>query len=119
MTITPDNIIFKVMSTRAWQTALKDGVFAGSVDDLRDGFIHLSARHQIRVTLAKHYRNAADLVLIAYNPSDLGPDLKWEVSRGGDVFPHLYAPLPAALALWSKPLTLGADGVPQVPLEIT
>jgi uncharacterized protein (DUF952 family) len=58
------------------------------------------------------------LVLVAFSRSDFGPELKWDASRGGDVFPHLYAPLPTALAQWAKPLTLGADDIPHLPLEI-
>jgi uncharacterized protein (DUF952 family) len=112
------NKIYKVLSDRDWREAMARGEFAGSDDDVRDGFIHLSAAHQLNATLEKYYRNESNLVLVAFDPDALGPKLKWEVSRGGDKFPHLYGALPTALALWSKLMTLGSDGIPLLPLEI-
>lgn len=97
--------------------ACQHGAFAGSRDDLRDGFVHLSAGHQLAGTLAKYFRNQDDLLLIAFRSSDLGPGLKFEPSRGGELFPHLYGPLPTALAVWQRPLKLGPDGVPVVQME--
>jgi len=63
--------------------------------------------------LAKHYRGRANLILVAFDAGDLGGALQWEVSRGGDLFPHLYAPLPMHHALWQRPLDLDAEGVPR------
>ncbi len=96
----------------------------GSADDVRDGFIHLSAAHQVAGTAAKYFRDQPELLLVAFDAAGLGPALKWEPSRGGDVFPHLYSPLPTARALWTKPLPLGVmtnacfqhdDGMPALP----
>lgn len=110
--------VFKVATAAEWTRAMERGAYQGSADDIRDGFIHLSLRHQLDGTLAKHFRQRSDLILIAFEAASLGDALKWEVSRGGDRFPHLYAPLPAARALWTRPLTLGEDGVPQLPQDL-
>lgn len=112
------DIIYKIVSEDEWRRATQSGVYFGSDDDRRDGFIHLSAGHQLAGTAAKHFSGKPGLVLVAFAASALGPKLKWEVSRGGDRFPHLYDGLPAALALWTKPLPLGQDGVPQLPAEL-
>jgi uncharacterized protein (DUF952 family) len=109
--------VYKVLPAGDWQRALKGGAFAGSTDDTRDGFIHLSLAHQLAGTLAKYFRGQNDLLLVAFEATALGPRLKFEASRGGDLFPHLYGPLPTALALWHKPLGLGAGEVPVVNEE--
>jgi len=90
---------------------------AGSADDLRDGFIHLSTREQLTGTIAKHFRGEHDLVLIQFETHLLGEQLRWEVSRGGDLFPHFYAALPTASAGAVHALPLGFDGVPVLPKE--
>lgn len=110
--------VFKVATRAAWQAACRDGVFRGSDDDLRDGFVHLSARHQLLGTLERHFNGQADLVLISFKSADLGNALKWEPSRNGDLFPHLYAGLPTAAARAVYDLTLGADGVPLIPTDV-
>jgi uncharacterized protein (DUF952 family) len=106
-------IVYKIAAAAEWQRALKTGRYSGSADDVRDGFVHLSARHQLRGTLEKHFRNKRDLLLIAFEESRLGPALRWEHSRGGDLFPHLYADLPTSQTLWQQPLRNGADGIPE------
>ena len=111
-------LVFKIANRSDWQDACADGAFAGSDVDRRDGFIHLSARHQLAGTAEKHFSGQPELVLIAFASSALGESLRWEPSRGGDLFPHLYAPLPTAAALWTKPLHLGEDGVPILPLDL-
>jgi uncharacterized protein (DUF952 family) len=111
----PHTIVFKIATVTQWSDAVARGAFDGSKDDQRDGFIHLSAAHQLTGTLTKHFHGQPDLVLIAFSTADLGADLKWEVSRGGEPFPHLYAPLATRLALWTKPLVLDRHGLPQVP----
>jgi uncharacterized protein (DUF952 family) len=93
-------------------------VFSGSDADRRDGFIHFSARHQLLETARKHFAGQSGLVLIAFDAQALGPGLRWELSRGGDLFPHLYAPLPTAAALWTRPLSLGEDGTPELPADL-
>jgi uncharacterized protein (DUF952 family) len=102
--------VYKVLTEAAFEAAQRQGRFAGSADDLRDGFIHLSARHQLEGTLATHFAGQTDLLLLAVDAERLGDDLKWEPSRGGALFPHLYAPLDLAAVLWAEALPLGADG---------
>ena len=101
--------VYKVLTEAAFEEAERKGRFTGSADDSRDGFIHLSAAHQLDGTLAAHFAREAGLVLLAVDTSRLGPALKWERSRGGALFPHLYAPLDLAAVLWTKRLTLGED----------
>ncbi len=112
------NPVYKILTRTHWEEARRAGQYAGSQDDLRDGFIHLSAIHQVAGTAARHFRGIDELVLVALDSERLGSALKWEPSRGGDLFPHFYGPLPTSAALWSKPLPLGADGVPVIPEEV-
>lgn len=111
-------LVYKVMTSAQWLDATARGAFDGSSDDVRDGFIHMSAGDQLRGTLLRHFQAQPDLLLIAFTALDLGGALQWDVSRGGDLFPHLYAPLETRHALWTKPLTIDCDGVPQVPEDI-
>jgi len=110
--------VFKVVSRTAWEDACRRGAFAGSADDRRDGFIHLSQVHQLAGTLARHFRGEHDLVLVEFDAAALGSALRWEPSRGGDLFPHLYGELPAAAAVSVRALVLDAKGVPIVPEDI-
>lgn len=110
-------VIFKIADVNAWSAACAAGLFHGSEADKRDGFIHFSARHQLRETARKHFAGLGGLVLVAFDASALGPNLRWEPSRGGDLFPHLYAPLPTEAALWTRPLALGEDGIPELPAD--
>ena len=103
-------LIYKILSRDAWRAAEAAGVFAGAPVDLADGYIHFSTAEQARETAAKHFAGQADLLLVAIEADSLGAQLKWEVSRGGALFPHLYAPLPTGLALWARPLPLDAGG---------
>lgn len=102
--------IYKICSRPEWEAAERAGAFTGSAVDIKDGYIHFSTSEQAVETAAKHFAGQHDLVLVRVEPESLGADLKWEPSRGGALFPHLYAPLPVALATWVKPLPLGADG---------
>jgi len=77
---------------------------------MQDGYLHFSTGQQVRETAARHFAGQGDLLLIAVDADSLGTDLRYEPSRGGDLFPHLYAPLPLSSVLWVKPLPLGADG---------
>ncbi len=104
--------IFKVIAQSAWDEACREGAFAGSADDLRDGYIHLSTGRQVAETLAKHFKGQSDLVLVEIDARALGDSLRWEPSRGGALFPHLYGPLPMAAARSVQKLTLGPAGVP-------
>jgi uncharacterized protein (DUF952 family) len=110
-------LIFKICDAPEWDAALASGSYAGSEHDRRDGFIHFSTAAQLPGTLAKHYAGREGLVLIAFDAEALGPQLKWEPARDGDLFPHLYAVLPTAAALWTRPLPLGADGAHLIPAE--
>jgi uncharacterized protein (DUF952 family) len=109
------NPVYKILTEAAFREAGLKGHFAGSADDLRDGFIHLSAAHQLAGTLAKHFAGQAGLMLLALDPTRLGPHLEWEASRGGALFPHLYAPLDVSALLWAEPLLLGVEGIHRLP----
>jgi uncharacterized protein (DUF952 family) len=102
-------IIYKICEAELWRQAERAGVFRGASADMRDGFIHFSSASQVRATAAKHFLGVGDLVLIAIDADALGNALKWEASRGGELFPHLYAELPLGAVLWVKPLPLGID----------
>jgi uncharacterized protein (DUF952 family) len=101
--------IYKICESALWREAERAGVFHGAGVDMRDGFIHFSTAAQLRETAAKHFADIDDLMLVAVDAAALGGALKWEVSRGGDLFPHLYGALPLAAVRWAKPLPLDAD----------
>lgn len=111
-------IVYKILSDADWQAAQVHGVYPGSLDDARDGFIHFSTANQLAGTAAKYFRGMAGLVLVAVDAGTLGSALRWEPSRGGALFPHLYAPLDVARAIWVRPMPLGPDGIPVVPSEV-
>ncbi len=96
--------IYKICEREAWQAALATGRYHGSAVDERDGFIHFSTAEQLAETAAKHFARQTDLILVAVEGDALGVQLKWEPSRGGDLFPHLYAILPLTAVRWSRPL---------------
>jgi uncharacterized protein (DUF952 family) len=95
---TMDTLIYKICSRTEWAEALLVGVYRGSEVDRRDGFIHFSTAAQVDETLRKHFAGQTDLVLVSVDPAALGAALRFEVSRGGALFPHLYGDLPPALA---------------------
>jgi uncharacterized protein (DUF952 family) len=101
--------IYKICDEPLWREGERAGVFRGASVDARDGFIHFSSATQVRATAAKHFAGVENLLLIAVDADALGAALKWEVSRDGDVFPHLYGSLPLTAVLWIKPLPLGTD----------
>ncbi len=107
--------IYKISLRAAWQQAEATGVFTGAPVDRADGFIHFSTAGQVRETAAKHFAGQSDLVLAAIDAATLGAALKWEPSRGGALFPHLYGALPMSAVRWTKPLALGADGAHLFP----
>jgi uncharacterized protein (DUF952 family) len=102
--------IYKICSAQLWRDAQRAGQFGGAPLDQRDGFIHFSSAQQVAETAARHFPGATDQVLVAVDGGVLGAALKWEPSRGGDLFPHLYGTLSLDAVLWVKPLPLGADG---------
>jgi uncharacterized protein (DUF952 family) len=91
-------IIYKVATAEQWRAAESTGAFAGAPIDLADGYIHFSTATQVAETLAKHFAGQRDLLLIAVDAGQLGDALRWEVSRGGQLFPHLYGRLATAAA---------------------
>lgn len=110
-----DERIYKIMAASEWQAAQAAGVYDGSAHDRRDGFIHFSTAAQAPETAAKHFAGQADLLLLAIDAGRLGDALKWEPSRGGQLFPHLYGPLPAGAVLRVDALPLGANGLHRFP----
>ncbi len=111
----PMTIIYKISPKQAWRDAQSAGVFSGAAIDVADGYIHFSAAHQVRETATKHFRGQSDLILAGIDAKALGDALKWELSRGGDLFPHLYGPLPMHAVVSLVDLPLDQDGVPVVP----
>ena len=103
-------LVFKILETGEWRAAELAGVFAGAAVDVVDGYIHLSTADQAPDTVAKWFASRDDLTLVAIDAASLGDSLVWEVSRGGALFPHLYAALPLSAVVWSRPLPLGPDG---------
>ena len=93
------SLIYKILPRAEWEAACAKGLFEGSAIDLKDGFIHFSAADQWAETLARHFAGQPDLLLVAVDADALGPELKWEVSRGGALFPHLYGAMPTDLAV--------------------
>jgi uncharacterized protein (DUF952 family) len=93
------SLIYKILPRAEWEAAVGRGVFAGSGIDLKDGYIHFSTAAQAGETLRLHFAGRTGLVMVGVEADDLGPALKWEPSRGGDLFPHLYAPLPTSRAV--------------------
>lgn len=111
--------IYKICPASAWREAERAGAYRGSLDDLRDGFIHFSTAEQVPGTLAKHFAGQSGLFLIAVEADALGEALKWEPSRGGDLFPHLYGDLDPASAGTITTLEVGADGRHRLPETLT
>lgn len=106
--------LFKVVPRELWETVEADGEFTGSPIDVQDGFIHLSSAEQVRETVAKHFAGQDDLLIISVRESAID-QLRWEPSRGGAMFPHVYGPLTVQSVERVDPLPLGADGVHQFP----
>jgi uncharacterized protein (DUF952 family) len=102
--------IYKILPAPLWRDAERAGKFRGSEVDLTDGFIHFSTAAQVVETAAKHFAGQADLLLVSVDASALGAALKWEPSRGGALFPHLYGDLDLAAVRKVEPLPLGPHG---------
>jgi uncharacterized protein (DUF952 family) len=102
--------IYKICTAALWNEAERTRVFDGAPVDLQDGYIHFSTGEQVTETARRYFAGLSDLVLIAVDADRLGPALRWERSRGGALFPHLYGPLQLDAVLWIKPLPLAADG---------
>ena len=107
--------IYKICERALWRAAEAEGRYCGSAIDERDGFIHFSTAAQLAETAAKHFTRQSGLMLVAIDADGLGGQLKWERSRGGDLFPHLYAALPLKAVRWARPLPDEIAGRRRVP----
>jgi uncharacterized protein (DUF952 family) len=111
--------IYKICARAAWREAERAGLYRGSDVDMRDGFIHFSTAAQVAETAAKHFAGQTDLMLVTVDTDllgdALGPALKWEKSRGDDLFPHLYAALPVAAVRYAQPLPDEVGGKRALP----
>jgi uncharacterized protein (DUF952 family) len=97
-------LVYKILHLAEWQALERDGELQGSAVDLRDGFVHLSNGAQVAETAARHFAGADDLVLLAFDADALGAALRWQPSRGGALFPHLFRPLRRGEVRWHAPL---------------
>ncbi|MFG2104685.1 DUF952 domain-containing protein [Micromonospora echinaurantiaca] len=107
-------MIYKLLPTTEWDEALAAGRLAGTAVDRQDGFVHLSAADQVVETARRHFAGVTGLTLLTVDPARLGDALRWEPSRGGQLFPHLYGPLPVAAVVAAQALpadTPAADAV--------
>ncbi len=102
--------IYIICTAAQWREAERAGIFLGAPIDRQDGYIHFSTADQVAETAAKHFPGAHDLVLVAVDAPSLGPMLKWETSRGGALFPHLFASMSPSSVLWVKALPLDQSG---------
>jgi len=109
------NLIFKICGEAEWRAAERRGVYRGSSVDERDGFIHFSTADQLAGTAAMHFAGRDDLLLIAVEAAALGVELRFEPSRGGALFPHLYGSLPLSAVRFVEAMPLGADGRHRLP----
>lgn len=110
-----ERIAYKVMTADAFARMQRDLVYPGSDVDLADGFIHLSTAAQLAVTVDKHFHGQTDLVVAAVDLHRLSDAVRWEPSRGGELFPHIYAALPVAAVVAACPLERGPDGSVKLP----
>jgi uncharacterized protein (DUF952 family) len=113
-----DRVIYKIATKQEWDEARRSGLFEGAPVDRRDGFIHLSTAAQLRETATKHFAGKGDLVLIEVDAARLAEALRYEPSRGGQLFPHLYAPLPLSAVRQSWTLAEDHSGHHVFPEEI-
>jgi uncharacterized protein (DUF952 family) len=112
-------IIYKIVPEALWRADKAEGRFIGASIDLQDGYIHLSTAGQARETAARYFSGMDGLLLAAIDGDALGDALKWEPSRGGALFPHLYGPLDFAHVLWAEPLPIDASGAHIFPARFS
>lgn len=103
-------VAYKLLDRTEWDAARASGQYPGSEVDRIDGYIHMSSAEQLAETARRHYRGRSDLVLVEVDLEALGPALKWEASRGGALFPHLYGPLPVSAAVRERGFSVDAEG---------
>jgi uncharacterized protein (DUF952 family) len=111
-----DAVAYKVLTAPQMVELETEGTFAGAPVDLADGYIHMSTAAQLAETVDKHFAGQTDLRVVAVDLEALGEAVKWEASRGGQLFPHLYAPLPLSAAIAYGPLDRNADGIIDLPI---
>lgn len=109
-------MIYKIFRADEWSDMQSKGQSNGAPVDLADGFIHFSTAEQVHGTLAKHFAGEDRLTLLACDADRMGDDLRWEPSRGGDLFPHLYRSLTMADISWSREIITTPDGHDTGPL---
>jgi uncharacterized protein (DUF952 family) len=107
--------VYKICERALWRGAEAEGAFAGSAVDMRDGYIHFSTAEQVPETAARHFAGIDDLLLVAVDATALGQALRWEPSRGGALFPHLYGALPLSAVRWVRELPRGPGGRHVIP----
>ena len=108
-------LIFHMCRRDEWDAAQARGAYAGSSQDQQDGFIHFSTAEQVGESARRHRAGQPNIVLLAADPAMLGSALKWEPSRRGALFPHLYGPLAVSAVRWVRDLPLGEDGLHILP----
>ncbi len=108
-------LVFHMCRRDEWEAARARGAYSGSSQDEADGFIHFSTAEQLPQSARRHRAGQTGLVLLAADPALLGDMLRWEASRRGILFPHLYGPLPVAAVRWARELPLGPDGQHVLP----
>lgn len=111
----PDRITYKIMSATETEQMQRDGLFRGSPADIADGYIHLSCGSHLAATLDKYFSGVSGLVLAAVDLSRLGDAVRWEPSRGGPLFPHIYGVLPVDAVVSVLPLERTPDGTVKLP----
>jgi uncharacterized protein (DUF952 family) len=107
--------IYKICPAAAWREAERQGVYRGSADDARDGFIHFSAASQVAETANKHFAGQTDLLLVEVDADTLGAALRWERSRNDELFPHLFAELDLGAVTEVRDLRVRSDGTHDIP----
>ncbi len=107
------DVAYKLVDRAGWEAAQAQGAYAGSAVDRADGYIHMSTGTQLAETARRHYAGRGGLLLVTVDLTRLGDALKWEASRGGELFPHLYGPLPLSAARTERGLAVGDDGRPR------
>jgi uncharacterized protein (DUF952 family) len=112
-------LIYKICPEQLWRDAELAGSFNGAAIDLADGYIHFSTGGQLRETAEKHFAGQSGLLLIAVDDTALGSALRYEPSRGGALFPHLYSALAPKIVRWIAPLATGTNGSPVIPEDIS
>jgi uncharacterized protein (DUF952 family) len=105
-----NDIAYKIVDAAEWRAAVAEGRYDGAAVDLADGYIHMSTEAQLAETARRHFTGRGDLLLLTVDLTRFGDDLIWEPSRGGDLFPHLYAPLSVSAVTTSRAFSVTAEG---------